>query len=342
MKKWILLLCLTSCVNSGVPPATPVPQKNIRSVFVDSAVSGISYAYKGANGTTGSGGVFTCPLNEEVTISLKGQSKSIILGVTPCRAVISPLDIITKGQLTIEGKLSSLNQDERVMTDNLLVLLQSLDRDKNATNGISLIKADIDALIQVMNSKGISLTDFLSHEKFNEAVDQTLLNINGGMRVPVYQAEYHFKQSQTQCSNSGCDFNRSIDTRAPILKCFYGYSLAPLSGDQRAYQVSPSGETEENQSYAPTLIVLRDSNLAEVYRNIKGVQYEFKSNSWSEMVVEGKNQIRVDQILFSNQSIDWSFRNESGNIYQAGISLGNDNAQKRWSLGTDCSAPLIK
>jgi hypothetical protein len=94
----------------------------LTGVFLDSAVSGISYRTQTQFGTTNAAGEFKYIAGEQVTFSVG----NIQLPSVAAASVITPLDIA--GTLRVD--------DNKVV--NLLVFLQSLDTDGDPSNGITI------------------------------------------------------------------------------------------------------------------------------------------------------------------------------------------------------------
>jgi len=90
-------------------------------IFLDGPVSGLSYKTPTMEGVTGADGVFRYKAGETVTFSIG----SLVLGSTIGKAVVTPLDIVPNAKDT---------KDQRVV--NICVLLQTLDQDGDAANGI--------------------------------------------------------------------------------------------------------------------------------------------------------------------------------------------------------------
>jgi len=95
-------------------------------VFLDSPVSGLSYATLNVSGTTDAAGRFTYYPYETVTFSVGG----LTLGSAVGKATITPLDIVS-------GAAGA--SDQRVA--NRLVFLQTLDQDGDLNNGIQITSA---------------------------------------------------------------------------------------------------------------------------------------------------------------------------------------------------------
>jgi len=99
-------------------------------VFTDSPVAGLRYQTETQQGVTGADGTFQYQDGEQVSFKL-GELE---LGSTLAAAQLSPLDLVESATLT----------DNSVT--NRLVLLQSLDADRNLNNGIQISAAIAEAV----------------------------------------------------------------------------------------------------------------------------------------------------------------------------------------------------
>jgi hypothetical protein len=124
----ILLAFLTACGGGGGSddgdeeddePSAPT------AFFVDSGVHGLKYESASYSGTTNAQGAFEFAPGETVTFSYQGLTLGSITTSSDSRTY-TPLDIFS----------TTNTNDQRVK--NMLVLLQSLDLDKDPSNGIYL------------------------------------------------------------------------------------------------------------------------------------------------------------------------------------------------------------
>ena len=104
----------------GGSSSSPTALTTSTEKFLDSAVSGMDYnCSSGNSGTTNASGEFTCDIGDSVSFSIAGIS----LGTVDANATITPLDLFPA------------NEEAGI---NLAQLLQTLDSDANASNGIVL------------------------------------------------------------------------------------------------------------------------------------------------------------------------------------------------------------
>lgn len=121
-----IALLLSACGGGGsddaAGPTTPPVAGSATGVLTDAAVQGVAYSASpsGAAGTTDAQGQFRYTPGDSVSFSLGGLT--LASGV-PAAALVTPIELAG-------GSTDKLR--------NLLVLLQSLDQDGNAANGITI------------------------------------------------------------------------------------------------------------------------------------------------------------------------------------------------------------
>ena len=134
-----LLVTLMSTGCSEDAPAT----KGYNGIFIDSAVSGVSWSCGVKSGTTDSAGAFgVCPDGSTVTLKLG----NITLGSLTAAQVKT-----SKGILTPRVMVQSAS-DVNGTTARMASLLQSLDSDGNASNGITITAGTVSALNQTQTT----------------------------------------------------------------------------------------------------------------------------------------------------------------------------------------------
>ena len=117
---------LASCGGSGgsdvnSPSASPAPTIST-GVLLDGPVSGINYRTQTQSGKTNASGNFSYRSGETVTFSVG----AVNLPPVPAKATVTPLDM---------ANTTDLNNQT---VSNILVFLQSLDDDGDASNGLSI------------------------------------------------------------------------------------------------------------------------------------------------------------------------------------------------------------
>lgn len=148
--KWLGLACavvsLTGCLDDSSdgpavyqPPAAPdvAVAGTQTGFFIDSPVQNVDYRTATHQGVTGSDGSFQYELGETITLSLG----DLILGSAKAQTVVTPLELLgTEIDLAeLVGELANLSPEQLQAQQgvvNMARLLQSLDKDGNAGNGI--------------------------------------------------------------------------------------------------------------------------------------------------------------------------------------------------------------
>lgn len=161
MKKLFLItttLALVGCGGSDNESQTPTPEPQIKTgVFTDSPVEGLFYETATQSGLTDADGIFRYKEGESVTFKL-GMTT---LGLAKGQDIISPFTLtgvkplIKQSDITNAFLSSSPNSFEKAI--NIATLLQGLDQDGNAENGIDLknahqLLADINIPLLVKSS----------------------------------------------------------------------------------------------------------------------------------------------------------------------------------------------
>ena len=178
-------------------PVVVEPPSIFTGIFLDSAVEGLHYKTSSNEGVTNTDGEFIYQMNENVIFSIGG----ITFPAIAAKIVITPLDIFATEDIN------------NINVINMLRLLQSLDFDGDASNGIQITQAAHDL------SEGVSL-DFSSVD-FDSQVETLLVNYGGFYQqlVSTEMALYHFQQTLIELNNQevvNCDSNHSSIGR-------YGY-----------------------------------------------------------------------------------------------------------------------
>lgn len=158
------------------------------ALFVDSGVGGLDYHSPSYQGTTNTLGAFPYEPGETTTFSFAGLTLGSIT-IAAGTGTLTPLDLFNTSDIN----------DQRVK--NTLVLLQNLDSDGNAQNGISLQPfpagsgADISGLNLAADSAGFSSAllsaafpdepgrELISEEDAQAHFGQSLQAINAGLEL---------------------------------------------------------------------------------------------------------------------------------------------------------------
>lgn len=133
-----------------------------QGVFIDSAVSGLSFITDSQQGRTDNAGTFNYRPGESVSFAIGG----IQLGSATGQGVITPLELVSDADAA----------DAAVV--NMARLLQSLDTDGNLRNGIQ-ISEEIDELVaDYAQQHRLDNLDFSDDAAFEQAVTALLDNLN--------------------------------------------------------------------------------------------------------------------------------------------------------------------
>ena len=129
-----------------------------RGHFIDSPVSGLQFQSRTHEGVTGSDGAFDYFPGERVDLSIG----SVFLGSPLAAHKISPLDIFENAD----------TEDNRVI--NMARLLQSLDTDGKAQDGITITEDATACLDQTMLDLGLTEVDFANDLQIETVIQGTV------------------------------------------------------------------------------------------------------------------------------------------------------------------------
>ena len=184
-----LAMLLTAC---GSDDNTPEVQNDLPATltsptvttytgqFFDSAVAGLNYQTASQSGQTNDLGEFSFQTDEMITFSIGG----IELPSTLASLYLTPLDLY---------QTTDINQIEVV---NLLRLLQSLDADGDASNGIEITEP--------VHQLAASINLDFSASDFSEQVAELISQSGAANQVliPAEMAIAHFQQTLNEISNT--------------------------------------------------------------------------------------------------------------------------------------------
>jgi len=183
-----IAFCTVSCGGGGGSSSsaqeTKVPVVEMQptvftGMFLDSAVEGLSYETATHNGVTNAVGEFTYQADENVIFSIG----DIIMPTVAANSVLTPLDVM---------KTDNVNHPSVV---NVLRLLQSLDEDGVADNGIKIPAVALEL------ATGLTV-DFASPDFESQVTD--LVQMSGGVHQQLISTEdaiYHFQMTLATLSN---------------------------------------------------------------------------------------------------------------------------------------------
>lgn len=213
----LLAFCTVSCGGGSSSSASDIPIPMVEpetmvftGVFLDSAVEGISYETSTNSGITNVLGEYTYQSNENITFSIG----DITLPIVVAKSVLTPLDVMAT---------DNINHPSVV---NVLRLLQSLDEDGIADNGIKIPSAALEF------ATGLTV-DFASPDFESQVAD--LVQMSGGVNQQLISTEdaiYHFQMTLADLNNQS--LTNCAKTHSKI--GYYGFF------DSRAHNVSGRAE----------------------------------------------------------------------------------------------------
>jgi len=181
-----LLLVLAACgsdsgTSTDIEKGEQIPPATLYTgIFFDSTVTGLNYQTSTQSGKTNNAGEFIYQIDETITFSIGG----ITLPSVPAKNYLTPLDLY---------KTQDINQTEVI---NLLRLLQSLDIDGDASNGIEIS--------DLAHQTAENLTVDFTADDFESQVSELLLasgSITQQM-IPTEMALEHFQATLDMINNS--------------------------------------------------------------------------------------------------------------------------------------------
>jgi len=186
MRKLSLLVLMSAqivaCGGGGGGGNNNADSVTTSGFFVDANVQGLSYSSPSYSGVTGGTGNFDYKAGEETTFSFKGLTIGAIT-MSASNPTITPLDLFNTDDVNNQSVI------------NTLVLLQSLDNDKDPSNGVSLPSHDTgtgddDVLLSGLD---ISSSSFIS-----DLPSHLSLAFGTVELVPEEDAIAHFEETMAQ------------------------------------------------------------------------------------------------------------------------------------------------
>lgn len=196
----VAVAVLGSSLIVGCGDSSSSSNPNVQTgTFVDSPVKGLYYVSGSQSGTTDTNGTFKYETGKTVKFYL-GNASGALIGETNGSSLITPLDLSDDG---IDG----------TKTANILRILQSLDKDGNASNGI-----EIDA------TKSAKVKSF----NFNDDANVTAGLTNAGVTLKNSdEARIHFRDTLHSLSTKG-----TIPATATALSTEFISMDAPTTADK--------------------------------------------------------------------------------------------------------------
>tara|TARA_Y100000780_G_scaffold169892_1_gene155061 strand:+ start:1460 stop:3442 length:1983 start_codon:yes stop_codon:yes gene_type:complete len=214
---YLLSLCAVAGIsgcNSGSDSDDDTAPATRTGVFTDSPVAGLGYKTASQDGTTGSDGTFQYRDGETVTFTLG----DLELGSANGAEQLSPLDLV-------EGATTA---DNSVV--NMLILLQSLDADRNLNNGIQISTAIADA-VSVWSSSIVLDQDPASFA--SSAAIQSLLTDLNAAEPPVFTESDPRPRKLRSAADAQAHLERTLSERR-VVSTEYG-DVEGFSPDEDAW-----------------------------------------------------------------------------------------------------------
>ncbi|PKF54096.1 hypothetical protein CW748_16690 [Alteromonadales bacterium alter-6D02] len=284
----LALSTLTACGGGGEDDSKPAPTKNNIGVFLDSPVINISYRTDTLEGTTNSQGEFEYVDGERVTFFIGDLTFSSVVA----RSTVTPFDL---------AGTSDINSSTVV---NITRLLQTLDKDGNPDNGITI---DDSAKLSAMP------VDFsLSESEFENSSEVSSLITNAGQDTAVTElvssggAVAHFKKQLSQAYLSDGDgLGSSTSSAVPITTAGESAPYRSTFPDSNAestvwFKFTPS----ESSDYKITRQIIDASPLDDIPSST--VSIALKSEHLEDCI-NGMDEQTQSCSIFMTSNIDYYF-----------------------------------
>lgn len=239
-------------VSPVMPEPTVVPLVGAATgVLTDAAVQGVAYTTSsGVVGTTNAQGQFTYNPSDTVSFTLG----ALALGSVPAASLVTPLE------------LAAGNADK---LQNLLVLLQSLDDDGNAANGIKIAPATAAAvstgvdlaqtaaafvsaantsLTAAMTAGGISRAITSASQATAHFLDQSKALLSSQVWVGVFDNGAYVAVQRFGANGDYLEAEIGASEGGGMSGLEYGKALA-TSVDGRGFQLAPTIEIDTNGTW---------------------------------------------------------------------------------------------
>lgn len=324
----------------------------LSGTLVDAEIQGVAYDSPSYSGVTNASGIYQCKTGETVDFSLPGTNgESVYLGSIGCRQLTSPIEVITQGAFTVAHAITDLSAPHQIAVKNVLRLLQSLDSDGDASNGISINSDDVSVLAQYLatNDPGYDSEDVDVDYFLDKTIGDMTTELMGVMSavgraanvVSEADAVAHFETTQTRCDLNGCSgpdaggeeptasiafclSGQTFATTVPEGQGFVGTDNLPVNNVTGAVEVH--GESSYPGELYDTLFVMYTDGTAKAFRK-KGAPsqpyfYEFTTMGWT-------NNLEVD--LNNNGSAD---EGDSTQLVIAGVGFAQMSRPLRFEYLT--------
>ena len=180
-----LLRNIVAAISLGILLASCEPQNPdenlgpiLTGVFLDSAVSGLTYSTNSVSGITNRSGEFEYREDEILTFSIGG----IVLGEAVGAAILTPVEIV----------LGATDHTDPAVI-NILRLLQSLDEDSYPANGITISDTTTSLAENIVIDVNVPVDTFSADSSLNAFI---LLSTGSSGLVEAADAQQHYQEQQ--------------------------------------------------------------------------------------------------------------------------------------------------
>lgn len=286
-------------------------------VFLDSPVEGLNYeTSSGLSGTTNTDGTFSYKTGDSVTFKLH----NITLGSGSASGVMFPKDMVSSllnADLTDAEREQSLKQAHKIAQ-----LLQSLDDDGNADNGINitgLTTAQVNSLTATANAISDILTD---HTKDLTANDLTgiIPTASGGTFTSIASAtahvektfanqkEYAFKGIVIDTNTSGSDVKDHIGVSANTTTNYArvgNENITSIASKVRINDVSLSTTSGDQEARSGLVLQISNSELNEHFSfYLRTRAY----HNFNDDASSNKKQVRLSGFVEHSKLVDSNYQ----------------------------------
>lgn len=226
-KKMLLLLIsvfLIGCEEDDLENENP-SQQLLTGVFIDSEVSGLRYETESQDGFTNSQGQFLYKEGETISFHI-GE---LLLGTGDANTIMTPISISTSNNPGLES----------IDVQNIAALLQTLDADNDASNGIIILPEVMDAIEIESIDFSKSIISILG-ELTASINEQTGLNLQ-----PVYPSIATAHLAET--------LNEDYETEDLVFKNFIptieSFSSHPATSTYWVHETDEGGKLKKSSMY---------------------------------------------------------------------------------------------
>ena len=290
-----LIIFAIGCMLVGCSSDSSNEDTAKEGVFLDSTVNSMHYKTPTHEGYTTSGGTFKYETGEVIEFNIG----NIKVGRTKAKDIITPLDLLQTKQLN----------DKRVI--KMLVLLQSIDNDGYAANGITLSNA-LKQRASEVDIKNIDL-----RQDFD--LDGLLVKLGIKRRVPDEYALGHFKQTLND-HRPDVEYG-SFDDVKGVYDFATSDVVIEITEDGKIQAYKKRYITEDNNS-----ICLQTLGVSHPYSKIDGMYLEHDSNTNTFSVTLSDKSVwgwkkRNNQIIALSNPLSVPDKSNTYNSYNIARSL---------------------